>query len=153
MKSIMLSSLLLCSLWAAAQVPSFPSGKEKYDGKPERFQRVPKEKPFGVELAQLHRLMVLGLREQATVQCAEEYTFQGSVIEKRSESPGVFTMVMRATEDQDLVFTLSRITIDGKTTFRGIILHPNHSDALLLEPDENGKHAWKSIKRSSLLAD
>lgn len=149
----MLSTLLLCSLWAAAQVPSFPSGKEKYDGKPERFQKVPKEKPFGVEQAQLHRLMVLGLREQATIQCAVDYTFQGTVTEKRTESPAVFTMVMRATEDQELIFTLSRITIDGKTTFRGIILHANHSDALLLEPDDNGKHAWKSVKRSSLLAD
>ncbi len=149
----MLSTLLLCSLWAAAQVPSFPSGKEKYDGKPERFQRIPKEKPFGVEQAQLHRLMVLRLREQATVQCAEDYTFQGTITEKRAESPAVLTIVMRATEDQDLMLTLSRITIDGKTTFRGIILHANHSDALLLEPDDNGKHTWKSVKRSSLLAD
>ena len=153
MKTIMLLSLLLCSLWATAQEPRFPSGKEKYDGKPERFQKIPKDKPFGIDQVQLHQLMLLDLREHVTLKCAADYTFQGTVTEKRNESPEVLTMVMRASEDENLLFTLSRITIEGKMIFRGLIIHPNNSDALLLEPDDSGKHVWKPVKKSTLIAD
>lgn len=154
MKTILLSSLLLMgSLRASAQEPRFPSGKEKYDGKPAGFANVPKDKSFGIENAALHRLMALELRAIATVPCAEQFNFKGVVTEKRSDSPQQFTLTIRALDDEQLICSVSRLSIDGKTIFRGIILRPNESDMLILEPDESGHHVWKKVQRSSLLAD
>lgn len=154
MKTMLLSSLLLMgSLWTNAQEPRFPSGKEKYDGKPARFANVPKDKSFGIENAVLHRLVALELRETATVPFAEQFNFKGIVTEKRSDSPQQQTLTMRALDDEQLICSISRLNIDGKTIFRGIILRPNESDVLILEPDEMGNHVWKKVLRSSLLAD
>lgn len=154
MKTMLLSSLLLMgSLWTNAQEPRFPSGKEKYDGKPARFVNVPKDKSFGIENAALHRLMALELRETATVPSAEQFNFKGVVTEKRSDSPQQQTLTMRALDDEQLICSISRLNIDGKTIFRGIIFRPNESDVLILEPDEMGNHVWKKVLRSSLLAD
>lgn len=154
MKTLFFFSVLaLLSYTVAAQELHFPSGKEKHDAKPARFRALQQNRNFLTDAASLHSLMSAAPQQKITVNIGNGYSFKGTVIEKKQERPEILTLVARSADDPQLLLSLSRVTIEAKPVFRGIILSTSGSDLILLEPNDNGAYAWTVKKVSELLAD
>ena len=142
-----------CALFGTAQDLNFPSGKVKHDGKPVRFRGMQQNQRFAADNASLHQMMGFSVNQKVTIPVAAGYVFKGIVTERRNETPDLFTVVIRSTEDESLLFSISRVMISGQPVFRGIIVSKNNSDMIMLEPDDAGNHNWNVVKVSSLIAD
>ena len=154
MKTILITSAFaLLALSATAQELHFPSGKEKHDSKPARFQSLQQNRSYNSDAASLHGMMGFTVNQKISVSIGNGYSFKGTVIEKKQERADLLTVVARSSEDPQLLLSISRVMIGGQPTFRGIILSKSGSDLIMLEPDELGNYAWNVKKVSQLLAD
>lgn len=154
MKNMYLTmALLVCALVGVAQELQFPSGKEKHDAKPVKFHGIPHNQRFIADNAGLQRIMGYQTAQKVTIPVAAGYVFKGVVIGRQQQTPDLFTVTIRSTEDENLMLSLSRVMINGQPVFRGIIISKQNSDLMMLEPDDAGNHFWNLVKVSSLLAD
>lgn len=150
---ITLGMMLLVGNVLFAQPAVFPSGKEKHDNKPAHFKMLASGKHYGMPVASLHAFMCLQPGDDIQVMIDNHYTFKGVVAAVQHDNPSLLTLVATSKEADKATLTLSSVTVNGQTYFRGAILVPHSSDMVLLEPDDAAQHAWVVKKVADLLAD
>ncbi len=130
---ILLLSLSVSVSFAQEDI-KFSSGRDKHDGKPQLFTNFSPK--FSVRTGLIDEIMSSRLNQPVSLLITEGFVFNGKVLSKTSEAPGLETVTIESNEKQGLLFTLSKTTIPGEgIVYRGLLISRNHSDRVVLEKD------------------
>ena len=126
--------LCLLSLTVAAQQNKIPVNEPDYN-KPRIFTDLPDK--MIIRLADAQKLFSLAAGVSASVQLTDELFIKGVVV-SNGESDGIKTVIIRAVNRNNAVFTFTRINkANGSMHFVGRIMSRDNGDALEIRKDEN----------------
>ena len=149
---ILLLSLSVSVSFAQEDV-TFSSGREKHDGKPQLFTNLSPK--FSVRAGLIDEIMSSRLNQPVSLLITEGFVFNGKIMSKTSDAPGLETVTIESNEKQGLLFTLSKTTIPGEgIVYRGLLISRNHSDMVMLEKDPiTGVYVWTKKPVSQIISD
>ena len=126
--------LCLLSLTVAAQQNKIPVNEPDYN-KPRIFTDLPDK--MIIRLADAQKLFSLAAGVSASVQLTDELFIKGVVV-SNGESDGIKTVIIRAVNRNNAVFTFTRINkANGSMHYVGRIMSRDNGDALEIRKDEN----------------
>lgn len=129
-------SVFLCALFSQAfsQNAPVPVNEPDYN-KPRIFTDLPDK--MIIRLADAQKLFSLAAGVSASVQLTDELFIKGVVV-SNGESDGIKTVIIRAVNRNNAVFTFTRINkANGSMHFVGRIMSRDNGDALEIRKDEN----------------
>lgn len=131
----------------------FSSGRDKHDGKPQLFTNLSPK--FSVRAGLIDEIMSSRLNQPVSLLITEGFVFNGKILSKTSDAPGLETVTIESNEKQGLLFTLSKTTIPGEgIVYRGLLISRNHSDMVVLEKDPiTGVYEWTKKPVSQMISD
>lgn len=149
---ILLLSLSISVSFAQEDV-TFSSGRDKHDGKPQLFTNLSSK--FSLKVGLVDEIMNSRLNQPVTLLITEGLVFNGKILSRTSDAPGLETITIESNEKQGFLFTLSKTTIPGEgIVYRGLLISRNHSDMVVLEKNAiTGVYEWTKKTVSQMIAD
>jgi hypothetical protein len=156
MKKISLFLLMCLSVSAvtmAQEEPTFSSGREKHDSKPQYFAHLSPK--FSVKAGFVNELLQAKLNDPINLMVTEGFVVAGKVIAKNYEGNGVETVTVESNQKKGLLLSVSRYTRpDGSVEFSGVIRSQDIRDMILMEKDPiTGNYQWTRKNVSQMITD
>lgn len=138
MKHWLFMGFLLTTLSLSVDVSGQgPLAKDKIAAKPALFTSVPARSLCS--RAEMEKFAQVTKSQKVTVKLTETLLLSGEVIEKIESSPGIQNINVRLSNYGNALLNVSIVSGAGGKTITGRIIHPGHSDALVIT-EENGKY-------------
>lgn len=140
--------LIFC-IQASAQTSPVPVNEPDYN-KPKIFADLPNQ--MTIRVVDAEKLFGLRAGTSSSVQLTDELFLKGTVV-SNGESNGMRTIIIRATNRNNAVFTFTRITSeDGTTSYAGRIMSRDNGDAFLIKKEDNA-FVLKKINLYDLISE